>query len=95
MWDHGFLDHRRKTFKSPSECRVDKPLGTKTRTLTLFDLSEAFFIFGVGLSLSAFCFFVELFSKYAFLLAQGRVSNSKASVPPTEEALQKEDIEIE
>jgi len=70
MWDNGMIEYGRRAFKSTNECRVDNPPKTRIRTLTLFDLSSAFFILGVGLSLSAFCFFMEILSKYVFLLAQ-------------------------
>ncbi len=67
LWANGLVDYGRRTFKlTANECRVDKPLEAKTRTLTLLDLSAAFFILGVGLSLSLFCFVVEILAKSFF-----------------------------
>ncbi len=62
MWDLGFIAKHNN--KLPKDCTVDKPLEAITRKLTLVDLSPAFVILGVGISLSAFCFVVEKLSKY-------------------------------
>ena len=65
------------------DCRVDKPVETKLRSLTLFDLSPAFLILGAGFLLSTFCFVIEILSKYVFIWATGRVYNMD-----TEQSLQ-------
>ncbi len=92
MWANGMIIRLRdQFFKSTDQCRIDKPPETKKRPLTLNDLSAAFFILGVGLSLSTFCFIIEIMSKYVFILAQHR--NSKASRPITEDAEPKQEIE--
>lgn len=54
MWANGMVEYGRKFFKSTNECRLETKPKAKTRTLTLFDLSAAFFILGIGISLSAF-----------------------------------------
>ncbi len=73
MWANGLIDYARRTFKSSNDCRVDKPLEARTRTLDLFDLSPAFLILGVGLLLSTFCFVMEILSKYVFHLTRREV----------------------
>jgi len=64
MWANGMIDYMTIFLKASGECRVDKPLEAITRNLTLFDLSPAFLILGVGISLSVSCFVVEILSKY-------------------------------
>jgi len=77
MWANGMIAYTVKFVKATDECRVDKPLEAIKRKLTLVDLSPAFLILGVGISLSVFCFIVEMLSKYIVSLSW--VRNSKAS----------------
>lgn len=65
------------------ECGVDKPMETKKRALTLNDLSPAFLILSIGLSLSIFCFVIEILSKYVSIWNTKRVYNMD-----TEQSLQ-------
>jgi len=71
MWANGMIEYTIRFFKSSGECRVDNLLEAITRKLTLVDLSPAFFILGVGISLSAFCFVLEILSKYILALFLG------------------------
>ena len=68
MWAHGMIEYSRRLIRVKDECRVGKPLEAITRKLTLVDLSPAFLILGVGISLSAFCFVMEMLSKYILSL---------------------------
>ncbi len=65
--------HPEEKVVSGDECRVDKPIETKKRALTLNDLSPAFFILSIGLSLSTFCFVIEILSKYVLIWNTKRV----------------------
>lgn len=91
MWANGLIAYGRKALPSTDECRVDKPLQAKIRTLTLFDLSPAFLILGFGLSLSLFCFVMEMLSKYVFICVRGRISHSKDSKGFTKDPKEKQD----
>lgn len=77
MWENGFEERIAKFMKATKECMTDNPLKTKTRALSLTDLSVAFLVLGVGMSFSAFCFAIENISKYVFVRAQGKLSHSK------------------
>ena len=76
MWANGLITYGRRAFLPTNECRVHKPLEARTRTLTLFDLSPAFLILGFGLSLSTFCFAMEILSKYIFVFAWSRIRHN-------------------
>ncbi len=76
VWDNGFVAFDTKQeLMLKDDCRVDKPVETKLRSLTLNDLSPAFFILGAGFLLSTFCFVIEILSKYVLIWATGRVYN--------------------
>jgi len=86
----------KKDWKTTDRCRVDKPPKSKTRVLTLTDLSPAFLILGVGFSLSGFGFAMEVLSKYIFASGpRTREINTDDSKPTTKKAGEKKDIEIE
>ena len=51
---------KKKYFPTTDKCRTDVPPETKTRSFTLLDLTAAFFIFGVGISLSVLAFLIEM-----------------------------------
>ena len=67
MWANGVVIYLHdQYFKPTDQCRIDKPAETEKRALTLTDFTPAFAILGVGISLSAFCFVIEILSKYIF-----------------------------
>ncbi len=77
MWANGMIIHLHdQYFKSTDQCRIDEPPETKLRALTFIDLSPAFFILGVGILLSSFCFAIEILSKYIFTRILGEVKHS-------------------
>jgi len=56
----GMFDlYKKKYFPVTKKCRTDIHPETKTRPLTLFDLTFAFLILGIGLSLSCLAFCLE------------------------------------
>ena len=92
MVDYG----HKKDWKSTDRCRVDKRPETKTRILTLTDLSPAFLILGVGLFFSGSVFFAEVLSKYILASAlRTKERNIKDSKPITQCAGEKQDIGVE
>lgn len=65
-WEYGFILHSREQDYKSKMCRVDNPMETEKRALTLNDLSSAFIILVVGLSITTFCFVIEILSKVCF-----------------------------
>lgn len=53
-----------KHFPSTKNCRTDVPPQSKTHSFTLVEFTAAFFILGVGLTLSLLAFLAEVISKY-------------------------------
>jgi len=47
-------------FQATNKCRTDVPPKTRIGSLTLLDLSPAFFILGLGISLSVLSFLLEI-----------------------------------
>lgn len=72
------MSNIKNTLQPTSQCRVDRPLETKTRTLTFIDLSAAFFILGVGISISFFVFGLEILMDCIFNWAKSRIDHSTA-----------------
>ncbi len=61
MWASGTVSHMmRAHYPLATTCRTDNPPETKLRPLTLTDLAAAFFILGIGLSLSILGFAIKI-----------------------------------
>ena len=65
FWANGIIAHYKNTyFHGASQCRTDVPPKTRIRSLTLIDMSPAFFILGLGILLSSLCFLLEIIVTY-------------------------------
>ncbi len=63
----GIIDlNKKKFFPSTMKCRTDIPPETKTRSLTLLDMTFAFVILGFGLVVSVLAFLAEILAKFYF-----------------------------
>lgn len=65
MWASGTVSYMmRKNYPLATTCRTDNPPETKIRPLALADLAAAFFILGIGLSLSILGFVIEIWFRW-------------------------------
>lgn len=64
LWANGRIAYDRKSyFHGTGQCRTDDPPKTRIGSLTLLDLSPAFFILGLGVPLSVLFFLLEILAK--------------------------------
>jgi len=69
LWSGGLISYfRNKYFPSTDQCRVDAAPDSNCKPLTLVDLSPAFFVLGIGISLSILAFLLERINHYYFLI---------------------------
>ena len=60
-WANGIYSRFKKAyFQATNKCRTDVPLKTKIGPLTLLDLSPAFLVLGIGISISVLSFLLEI-----------------------------------